>query len=133
MGRASDRQLERLMRGPLRGPLLRRIFRELPLRLDRDRARESRVDFEFAIDGRRDGRVDRYRVYVADGGCRVLQGVEDPAPLAVQIGTAPFLRLIAGLANPMQLYMSGELRVRGDVTGATRLQTLFPIPPRSRS
>lgn len=115
------------MRGPLRRPLLRGVFGELPRRLDRARAGEAQLDFTFAIGGRRDGGVDRYRVVVADGDCRVDANGNGAGPMTFEIGAVPFLRLAAGVANPMQLYMAGELRVDGDVMSAARLQTLFRI------
>jgi putative sterol carrier protein len=125
----SDHRIDRVMRGPLRRHVLRGVFRELPRRLEPGRAAHP-SEFEFSISGRRDGGTDRYRVVVADGGCRVLRDPDGAAALMFEIEPAPFLRLVTGQASPMQLYMTGQLRVQGDVMGAARLQTLFRIPRR---
>jgi len=130
VGEASDERLARLMRGPLRRPVLKRVFRAMEERYDRERADgvEAMVDFE--IGGRRDGGHDHYRLMLEDGSCRVTDWRGDVPDLTISTGAPAFLRLVTGNARADRLLVTGQLGVGGDVVLAQRLPKLFRRPRR---
>ena len=130
MGNASDERLAQLMRGPFRRPVLRRVFRAMEERYDRDAGAEAMVDFE--IGGRRDGGHDHYRLMLEDGSCRVTDWRGDVPDLTITAGAPDFLRLVTGNAQAERLLVQGRLEVGGDVLLAQRLPRLFRRPRRGQ-
>lgn len=45
--------------------------------------------------------------------------------MTLQLSDADFAKLIAGKANAQNLFMSGKLKVRGDVMKATRMEPIL--------
>ena len=62
---------------------------------------------------------------VADGRCEVDRGHADSPRVTIRTGVADFLRLVTGKANGMQLYMTGKLKVAGDLFFAQTYQAWF--------
>jgi len=62
---------------------------------------------------------------IADGRCEVEEGKAESPRVTIRIGLADFLGLITGKAAGMQLFMTGKLKVKGDMGAAMKLQKLF--------
>jgi putative sterol carrier protein len=69
-----------------------------------------------------------YAMRIADGRCEVEQGRAESPRVTIRIGLADFLRLITGNANGMQLFMTGKLKVSGDLFFAQTYQSWFDRP-----
>ena len=109
-----------------REPLLEEIFRRFPERLSQSGRRED-VSIEWRI-RRDDGEPDRWFVVVENGQCRAGREIETVPRLVIEVGTLGFVKLVTGTANPIQMFMTGRIKVRGDLVLAARLQSLFTIP-----
>src|SRR4030095_8125002 len=70
-----------------------------------------------------------YAMRIADGRCEIDKGRAERPPGNLRIGLADFLRLITGTANGMQLFMTGKLKVSGDLFFAQTYQSWFDRPP----
>jgi putative sterol carrier protein len=82
------------------------------------------VQYEVsAPDGTRE-----YAMRIADGRCEVEQGRAESPRVTIRIGLADFLRLITGDANGMNLFMTGKLKVTGDLFFAQTYQSWFERP-----
>jgi putative sterol carrier protein len=82
------------------------------------------VQFEInAPDGTRE-----YAMRVADGRCEIDRGRAESPRVTIQVGLADFLRLITGNVNGMQLFMTGKIKVRGDLFFAQTYQSWFERP-----
>lgn len=126
---SSEPRLERLMRSPLRRPVLEAIFWQMPRSVDLDRARGTRSSIRWRITGRPDDGVDIYQLELADGAARVARDPSGPdAQLTITVDGAEFLRLATGNSNPMQAYFAGRISLSGDIMLAARLATLFRMP-----
>ena len=132
--RVPPERLEQILRTPVRRPLLDTIFWQVPQHLDRRRAAGVSATIRWRITGRADGEADVYDLQIADGRARVKRGAEESRPtLTITIDAAEFLRVAAGVSNPINAYFNGRLELRGDVMQAARLTALFRIPsPRPR-
>ena len=85
------------------------------------------VQYEIAApDGPR-----HYVMRVADSRCQVERGSAEDPRVTIRIGLADFLRLVAGRLNGMQAFMSGKLKVSGDLFFAQTYQAWFNRPAAS--
>jgi len=72
--------------------------------------------------------VHEYAMRIADGRCQIDKGRAESPRVTIRIGLADFLRLITGKANGMQLFMTGKLKVSGDLFFAQTYQSWFDRP-----
>jgi putative sterol carrier protein len=71
------------------------------------------------------GRTWSYQLKIADGKCEVVAGAAGPARVTLALNIADFLRLITGKLNGMQAFMSGKLKLAGDMMFAQVMQGWF--------
>ena len=66
-----------------------------------------------------------YQFKVADGAASWSKGTDDAPRTTLAFSLADFLRFVAGQLDGMQAFMSGKLRLQGDMMFAQTLQTWF--------
>jgi putative sterol carrier protein len=97
----------------------REFFEQIPARVRPEQARALEATYRFDIDGAGSWRLQ-------SEGDRVLVGESDaPADCVIRTDERTFLRLIAGEQSPMGAYMTGKLKVEGDLGLALKLRELF--------
>ena len=128
VARASDEQLARAMRGPLRRLLIWQIFRTMRQRFDPDRAAGVNAVVEFRVLGGRRGRTDRRQVVIADRRCLTPARPAYPPTLTLELDPVAFLQLVGGVVGAWRLVLAGRLQVRGDLILALRLPRVLGIP-----
>lgn len=69
-----------------------------------------------------------YVMRIADGTCEWERGTAESPRVTLRVGLVDFLRLITGKANGVQLFMTGKLKVSGDMFFAQTFQTWFDRP-----
>ena len=69
-----------------------------------------------------------YRIEVAAGQASVAHRPPDDARVVLQLTAADYLRLISGLADGTGLFLSGRMRIRGDLMFAPRVGAMFRTP-----
>jgi putative sterol carrier protein len=115
------------MRGPVGRLLTAQIFRGMAREFQPEKAKglDAVMLWEVGADGER---VERWQLTIRDQRCRAGRPTgEDPA-LTLRLDRATLLELATGLANPPQLFITGRLKISGDLMLAQRLTTLFRIP-----
>jgi putative sterol carrier protein len=127
----SNEQLSEAVRSQEGGSdrVLDQVFEGMRQAFDPAKAagQEAVVQYEIATpDGSRG-----YVMHVADGQCRIERGIADSPRVTIRIGLADFLRLVAGRLNGMQAFMSGKLKVSGDLFFAQTYQAWFTRPAAS--
>ena len=85
---------------------------------------QATVQYEI---GAPDG-THEWAMRIADGACEVEPGRADSPRVTIRIGLADFLGLITGKAAGMQLFMTGKLKVSGDLFFAQTYQAWFDRP-----
>ena len=91
---------------------------------DKAAGQQAVVQFEIsAPDG-----THEYAMRIADGRCEVERGRAESPRVTIRTGLGDFLRMITGTANGMQLFMTGKLKVRGDLFFAQTYQSWFERP-----
>ncbi|GAA1675722.1 SCP2 sterol-binding domain-containing protein [Fodinicola feengrottensis] len=128
---ASKGQVDSVMSHPLlRGRVLDEIFRRMQSHFRPDRAGEARavVHFRFAGSPTEDDGYDRYESVISAGTCHAARGRTADPRVTITIGPADFLKLITKNASAPVLFMTGKLKVRGDLGFAAGMMTYFDLP-----
>ena len=124
---ASDDQLEEAMTGPQRDPALREIFNRMSEHFDPARASGDSV-VHFEILGRPDGGYDAYEVVVRDGSCLVSENPSESPRVTLRLEAVSFLKLITNQKSGPELFMTGKLKIEGDLMFAPQIASMFRIP-----
>jgi putative sterol carrier protein len=87
-------------------------------------SQQATVQYEItAPDG-----THNYAMRIADGRCQVERGSAESPRVTIRAALPDFLRLITGKANGVQLFMTGKLKVTGDLFFAQTFQGWFDRP-----
>ena len=95
------------------------FFEGLSSRVDPSRTAVMNNSFVFDIEG-----AGTWTVKVADGSVNVVEGAED-GDCTISTSEENFMKIVRGEQNPTTAYMSGKLKVKGDMGAAMKLQKLF--------
>ncbi len=66
-----------------------------------------------------------YQLKVADGSCTAVQGNAEPARVTLGMALPDFLRFLTGKLDGMQAFMTGKLKLSGDMMFAQSMQAWF--------
>jgi putative sterol carrier protein len=97
----------------------REFFETLASRVNPAKAAGLTATYRFEIDGSGDWTVD-----VDDGKVSVTENGGD-ADTTISTSSETFMKIARGEQNPTAAYMSGKLKVKGDMGQAMKLQKLF--------
>jgi putative sterol carrier protein len=95
------------------------FFDGLESRVDTAKTAGMNASYVFEIDG-----AGVWTVRVDDGKVAVSQGGGD-ADATISASEETFERIVDGDLNPTSAYMTGKLKVKGDMGAALKLQKLF--------
>jgi putative sterol carrier protein len=95
------------------------FFDSLEGRADTSKTAGMTNSYLFDIEG-----AGRWTVKVDDGKVSVSEGGED-ADAVISTSEATFEKIVSGEQNPTSAYMTGKLKVKGDMGAAMKLQKLF--------
>jgi putative sterol carrier protein len=95
------------------------FFQELPNRVDAAKTAGMNNSYVFDIDG-----AGTWTVKVAGGAVTVDEG-DTGGDCTISASAETFEKIVAGEQNPTAAYMSGKLKVKGDMGAAMKLQKLF--------
>lgn len=94
------------------------FFESLPARAE-GKTEGMNNTYVFAIDG-----AGTWTVGVSDQGVTVADG-DSGGDCTIETSAETFSRLVSGEQNPTTAYMTGKLKVKGDMGAAMKLQKLF--------
>jgi putative sterol carrier protein len=126
---ASDEQLAEGMSDPDgRKSALDEIFRRMAEHVEPSRAKGNDAVIHFKILDAPGGGYDHYEVVLAEGACAVTDEPSSDPRVTFEIGPVDFLRLVSGNAAGPMLFMTGKLKIEGDLMYASTMTSLFRIP-----
>jgi len=96
------------------------FFETLPSRADTSKTAGMNNSYGFDIEG-----AGEWTVKVEDGSVSVVDGLEDGADVTISASQEVFEQIVAGEQNPTSAYMTGKLKLKGDMGAAMKLQKLF--------
>ena len=97
----------------------REFFEGLESRIDKSRTAGMQNSYLFDIDG-----AGTWKVDVQDGNVKVTENAED-ADVTITTSEETFEKIVSGEQNATSAYMTGKLKVKGDMGAAMKLQKLF--------
>jgi putative sterol carrier protein len=125
---ADDDQLAEAMSGPQREIALCEIFARMAEHLDPNKAKGHDAVVLFQITGRPDGGYDQFQVTVRDGQCSVSEEATEEPRVTLKVEPVSFLKLITNRVSGPELFMTGKLKIEGDLMFAPQIASLFKIP-----
>ncbi|MDE3070516.1 MAG: SCP2 sterol-binding domain-containing protein [Acidobacteriota bacterium] len=124
---ASDEQLAAGLAAG-REIILGEVFRRMAEHLDPVLADGLDAVVDWHITGREDGGYDRFQVAIRNGTCEVSRDGAETPRATLELPAISFLRVATGNLFGAAVYLSGELRVEGDLPFAMQMQSYFRIP-----
>jgi putative sterol carrier protein len=99
--------------------MVNEFFEKLPSRIEPGKTAGMNNSYVFAIDG-----AGTWTVRVSDGGVTVEDG-DTGGDCTIAASAETFEKVMKGEQNPTAAYMSGKLKIKGDMGAAMKLQKLF--------
>ncbi len=95
------------------------FFDTLPSRVDESKTAGMSNSYVFDIEG-----AGTWTVKVADGSVTVDEG-DTGGDCTISTSAETFEKVVKGEQNPTAAYMTGKLKIKGDMGAAMKLQKLF--------
>jgi putative sterol carrier protein len=95
------------------------FFEGLAARVPADRIAGMNNTYAFDIEG-----AGAWTISVADGTIEVTEGMGE-ADCTFSATEESFAKIVAGEQNPTTAYMTGKLKIKGDMGAAMKLQKIF--------
>jgi putative sterol carrier protein len=99
------------------------VFDRMPEVFNKDAAKGLDAVFQFDLSGDGGG---KWNVTVKNETCDVKEGAHASPNVTISMAAQDYLDMTTGKANPQMLFMSGKLRIAGDLGLAMRMQSVFP-------
>lgn len=91
-----------------------------------DASKASGVDAVFQFDLTGEGAA-KYWVKVSGGGLEKGEGQHDAPTLTITAAAQDYIKVVNGEMAAMSAFMSGKIKIKGDMGLAMKLQSLFPF------
>ena len=112
----------------VRGVVLDGIFSQMAEHFDGQKAGDTDAVLEWKILDKPGGGYDRYQVVVTGGACAVEKDGKHEPRVTFKLKPVDFLKLVTGNAAGPTMFMTGKLKIDGDLMFAATVQSLFRIP-----
>lgn len=98
------------------------LFDRLGEQIDLEKAKDLNATLQFDLSGENGG---QWYVALENGACQVNQGVTPNPTATVKMDGQDYVDLVAGRLNPVNAFMTGKVKVEGDLNAVMKFQTLF--------
>jgi putative sterol carrier protein len=103
---------------------VKETFEAMPTKFRADKAAGTSATIQYDVSGDGGG---TWHAVIKDGACAVKDGAAPSPNLTVQIGAQDWLDMISGKQSGQMLFMSGKLKVKGDMGLAMKLGSMFSV------
>ncbi len=105
------------------GSDIRAFFDALPSRFHAAAAEGVTAVYQFDVSGDGGG---QYQLHIADRTCRVSPGVHPAPNVTLRMAGEDCMAILEGRLTGVSAYLSGRLKMEGDLGLAMRLTAFFP-------
>jgi putative sterol carrier protein len=105
-------------------PTVQESFAAMPGRFRPDKASGTSATIQYDISGDGGG---TWHAVIKDGTCTVNPGAATNPNLTLQIAAQDWLDMLSGKQSGQMLFMSGKLKVKGDMGLAMKLGSMFSM------
>jgi putative sterol carrier protein len=100
----------------------KQVFEQMPGRFKKEAAQGLNAVYQFDLSGEGGG---KWQISINNEQCDVKEGAHPSPNVTISMAAQDYLDMIAGKLNPQMAFMSGKLRMTGDMGLALRFQNLF--------
>jgi putative sterol carrier protein len=125
IGKTPDDQLREAMQSPMRDQIVGEIFKRME---EHYRGGDQSAVIHWKITGRPDGGEDVWEAVVADGACSTSPNPTSEPRVTLKMDGVNFLKLVSGNASGPMMFMTGKLKIEGDLMFSAQIQSMFKIP-----
>lgn len=97
------------------------LFKSMPDRFQADKAAGTNMTLLFELTGDGGG---QWHVAIADGKLDVNEGAAADPTATVKMDANDFQAMSSGSLNPMMAFMTGKVKVEGDLNSVMKFQSL---------
>jgi putative sterol carrier protein len=101
------------------------IFSAMPQNFNADAAKGMSSVIQFNLSGDGGG---TWHVTIKDGACSVTEGAHASPNMTMTMAASDYVDMISGKLNGQMAFMSGKLKIAGDMGLAMKMQSLFKRP-----
>lgn len=98
------------------------IFANITERFSADKAAGMNMTIAFNLSGDNGG---QWAVQVKDGSANVVEGEVDSPTATINMTADDYVAMTTGKLNPMMAFMSGKVKVDGDLNSVMKFQQAF--------
>src|SRR3972149_6005962 len=106
-------------------PTVKETFDLMAGRFRTDKAAGTNAGIQYDVSG--DGGAATWPAIIKDGTCTVNTGAATSPNLTLQIAGQDWLDMLSGKQSGQMLFMSGKLKVKGDMGLAMKLGSMFQM------
>ncbi len=103
-------------------PSVEEIFEAMPARLDSAKAAGLNMTIAFDLSGEQ---ACQKTLVIDDGNATVADGASEDADATLKMDGDDYAAMISGDLNPMTAFMTGKVKVEGDLGSVMKMQGLF--------
>ena len=101
---------------------VKEVFSMMPEAFNASAAQGMDAIFQLDITGEGGG---NWNVAIKDGACQINEGSHDSPNVTLTMSSETWLAIVNKQSNGMQAFVSGTLKVSGDIMLAQRIEKLF--------
>lgn len=98
------------------------FFANIGDKVNKDKIQGMNAVYQFDITGDEGG---QHAVILADGDVQVQDGVHESPSITLTMTDSDFKDLITGKLNGQTAFLTGKLKIKGDMSLAMKLQSVF--------
>ena len=100
------------------------FFAQVPEKANKEKMQDMNCVYQFIITGDGGG---EWNITIANGSAQVQEGVAENPNTTITMDAANFASLLEGKLNGQMAFMTGKLKVKGEIGLATKLKSLFNL------
>ncbi len=104
-------------------PTVEEIFAEMPNRVDASKLAGLDMSILFDLSGDGGG---QWTMTVADGAMAIADGARDSPTATLKMDATDYQSMALGKLNPMTAFMTGKVKVEGDLGAVMKMQGFLP-------
>lgn len=97
-------------------------FDMMPTRFNKEAAKGLNAIYQFDLSGDGGG---KWHVIINNDSCQVKEGPAASPSITISMTAQDYLDMLSGKLNGQMAFMTGKLRIAGDMGLALRMQSLF--------
>ena len=97
-------------------------FDAMPANFNSEKAAGMKAVYQWDVTGDGGG---KWNADIADGSCAVSEGEHASPNITITVSASDWLDILNGKLDGQMAFMSGKLKVKGDMSLAMKLKTLF--------